>query len=179
MKRVLVIGSGGAGKSTFAKRLGNILNLGVVHLDSLYWKPGWIETPKQDWRKTIEGIITRDSWIMDGNYSGTLDLRLGACDTVIFLDSSRIVCLWRVIKRAMKYRNKSRPDMAPGCPERLRFGFFLWIWNYQKRTRPEIVRMLKENAEHKNVIWLRTVEEAETFLTAVSNPELTLRGENR
>jgi adenylate kinase family enzyme len=165
MKRILVIGSGGAGKSTLAKRLDRVLNVGVVHLDSLYWKPGWIETPKQDWQKTIESIISRDSWIIDGNYSGTLDSRLAACDTVIFLDSGRMICLWRVIKRAMRYRKKSRPDMAPGCPEKLNFEFFRWIWNYQKRTRPKIVRMLKEKAENKTVIWLRTGKEAETFLS--------------
>ena len=164
-----MIGPGGAGKSTFAKRLANILDLDVIHLDSLYWNKGWIETPKQDWKKTIERLVTRDSWIMDGNYSGTLDLRLGACDTVIFLDSARMICLWRVTKRALQYRNRTRPDMAPGCPEKLNLKFLLWIWNYQKRTKPRIVRMLKEKAENKNVIWLKTGEEAETFLNGVKN----------
>src|SRR5580765_7184882 len=94
MKRILVIGSGGAGKSTFAKRLGEILKIEVIHLDSLYWKPGWIEPPKPEWKKTIERLLTRDFWVMDGNYSGTLDVRFEACDTVIFLDIARMICLW-------------------------------------------------------------------------------------
>jgi adenylate kinase family enzyme len=164
MKRILVIGSGGAGKSTFAKRLSKILNIEVIHLDSLYWNPGWVETPKQKWKQTVEHIIARDSWIMDGNYSGTLELRFEACDTVVFLDIARRICLWRVIKRAAQYRNKSRPDMAEGCPERFNLEFILWIWSYKERTRPKIVRVLKENAHNKKVIWLRSDAEVERFL---------------
>jgi adenylate kinase family enzyme len=170
MKRILVIGSGGAGKSTFARRLGKILNIEVVHLDSLYWRPGWAETPKQEWKKTVEDIIARDSWIIDGNYSGTLELRFEACDTVIFLDIERMICLWRVIKRAVEYRNRNRPDMAEGCPERINLEFMLWVWNYKKRSRPKIVRVLKENAHNKKVIWLRSDAEAERFLAGIKDP---------
>jgi adenylate kinase family enzyme len=169
MKRILVIGSGGAGKSTFAKRLAALLDIQLIHLDSLYWNPGWVETPKQEWKNTVKQIITRDSWVMDGNYSGTLDLRLEACDTVIFLDIARVICLWRVIKRTVAYQNKCRPDMAEGCRERLDIGFLLWIWNYRKRTRPKIVSLLKENSDTKEVVWLRTNEEVERFLAGVED----------
>jgi adenylate kinase family enzyme len=167
MKRILVIGSGGAGKSTFARRLGKILQIEIIHLDSLYWRPGWVETPKQEWKKRVEHLIARDSWIMDGNYSGTLELRFAACDTVIFLDMERIICLWRVIKRAMKYRNKSRPDMAQGCPERVTLEFILWVWNYKKRSRAKIVRVLNEKTQNKKVIWLRSDAEVERFLAVI------------
>jgi adenylate kinase family enzyme len=168
MKRILVIGSGGAGKSTFARRLGKILNIEVIHLDSLYWRPGWVETPKQEWKKIVEQILAPESWIMDGNYSGTLELRLEACDTVIFLDIAPMICLWRVIKRAVTYRNKRRPDMAEGCPERMNLEFILWVWNYQKRSRPKIVRVLNEYPQNKKVIWLRSDEEAERFLSEIN-----------
>jgi adenylate kinase family enzyme len=167
MKRILVIGSGGAGKSTFARRLAALLDIQLIHLDSLYWNPGWVETPKQEWKETVKQIITHDSWVMDGNYSGTLDLRLEACDTVIFLDIARVICLWRVIKRTLAYQNKRRPDMAEGCRERFSIEFLLWIWNYRKRTRPKIVRMLKENSDTKEVVWLRTDAEVERFLARV------------
>ncbi len=83
MRRVLVIGSGGAGKSTFARRLGDILQIDVIHLDTFYWRPGWVETPKPEWREIVLGLVQRESWIMDGNFSGTLEQRLEACDTVI------------------------------------------------------------------------------------------------
>ncbi|MGH9842177.1 MAG: hypothetical protein ACREEM_25785 [Blastocatellia bacterium] len=111
MRKVLVIGSGGAGKSTFAKCLGERLHIEVIHLDMLYWNPGWIETPKAEWLRAVEELVKRDAWIMDGNYSGTLDLRLKACDTVIFLDLPRLTCLWRVLKRVVQYRGRRRPDM--------------------------------------------------------------------
>jgi adenylate kinase family enzyme len=164
MRKVLIIGSGGAGKSTLANRLGALLKLEVLHLDRLYWRAGWVEPPKAEWLKTVEELIKRDEWIMDGNYSGTLDVRLRACDTVIFLDLSRTVCLWRVLKRALMYRNKVRPDMAEGCHERLTLEFVMWIWGYPKRSRLKIVRMLESNAGVKRVVWLRSQAEVEKFL---------------
>ena len=164
MKKVLVIGSGGAGKSTFSRRLGRLLNIEVIHLDTLYWNPGWIETPKPEWRKIVEELVRQDSWIMDGNYSGTFDIRFDACDTVIFLDIARLICLWRVLKRAMLYRSGGRPDMAEGCQENLNLEFLRWIWNYPERSRPKVLKLLRENQQSKNVIWLRKQSDVESFL---------------
>jgi adenylate kinase family enzyme len=127
MKRILILGSGGAGKSTLASRLGELLKLEVIHLDSYYWKSGWIETPKEEWEEVIERLIIGDSWIIDGNYSRTLGQRIKECDTVIFLDRSRWICLWRVLKRRIMYRNGKRPDMAAGCEEKLDIEFMRWI----------------------------------------------------
>ncbi|HVG30603.1 MAG TPA: DNA topology modulation protein [Pyrinomonadaceae bacterium] len=166
MKKILVIGSGGAGKSTFSKRLGDALGLEVIHLDRLYWKPGWVEPPKPEWRARVEELLRGDSWIMDGNYSGTLDIRLGACDTVIFLDVPRAVCLWRVLKRAAVYRSGGRADMAEGCDEHFNPEFMRWIWNYPKRSRAKIFRLLGAGARDKTVVLLRTRAEIESFLAA-------------
>ncbi|HJR06304.1 MAG TPA: DNA topology modulation protein [Pyrinomonadaceae bacterium] len=164
MRKVLVIGSGGAGKSTFARRLGKLLSIEVIHLDTLYWNAGWVETPKAAWAATVAELVGRDSWIMDGNYSGTFDIRLKACDAVVFLDMPRLVCLWRVLKRLMIYRNRSRPDMAEGCDEKLNWEFILWVWNYPKRTRPKITAWMRENSGSKKVIWLRSPAEVERYL---------------
>ena len=169
MRKILVIGSGGAGKTTFARRLGELRNIEVLHLDSLYWNPGWVETPKPEWLKTVEELVARDAWIMDGNYSGTLDLRLRACDTVIFLDLGRAICLWRVLKRWMRYRNRSRPDMAAGCHEQFNPEFILWVWNYRRRTRPKVIKMLRENSGGKKVIWLRSPADVERYLADVTD----------
>jgi len=167
MKKILVIGSGGAGKTTFAKELGKILGIEVIHLDSLYWKPGWVETPKPEWKNIVEQQVARESWVMDGNYSGTIDLRFQACDTVVFLDLSRLVCLWRVVKRFLKYRNVNRPDIPEGCPEKLSLEFLLWIWNYPKNNRPKMLKMLTENQQGKELIWLRSPAEVTGFLDTV------------
>jgi adenylate kinase family enzyme len=164
MKRVLVIGSGGSGKSTFARRLGERLGLEVIHLDTLYWRPGWVETPKPEWQQAVAELLARDAWVMDGNYSGTLAARVAAADTVVFLDLPRLVCLWRIVKRRAAYRRRSRPDVAVGCPERLTPEFILWVWNYGRRTRPKVLALLAEHAHAKRVVRLRSAADVEKFL---------------
>jgi adenylate kinase family enzyme len=168
MRKVLVIGSGGSGKSIFATRLGELLKIEVLHLDKFYWRPGWVETPKAEWLRIVEELLKRDAWIMDGNYSSTLEMRLEACDTVIFLDMARSLCLWRVLKRVLMYRKGRRPDMAEGCHERFDLEFISWVWNYPRRSRPKIVEKLKSNSDSKKIVWLRTRSDVERFLADVS-----------
>ena len=87
MRRVLVIGSGGAGKSRFAVALGRRLGLPVIHLDAHFWHAGWVETPAAEWReRRWRSWSAGEAWVMDGNYGGTMAQRLATCDTVIFLD---------------------------------------------------------------------------------------------
>jgi adenylate kinase family enzyme len=167
MKRVLVIGSGGAGKSTFSRRLGERLGVEVIHLDVAHWRPGWVEPPKDEWARKVDGLCERDSWVMDGNFSVTLDVRLAACDTVVFLDLPRAVCVWRVLKRRMIYRGVARPDMAEGCHEKLDVEFLLWVWNYPGRTRPKVLALLERHGEGKRIVRLRSSAEVERFLAGV------------
>ena len=170
MKRVLVIGSGGAGKSTLARRLGEELGLPVIHLDRAYWRAGWVEPSKDEWRRMVEEMCAGDSWVMDGNYSGTLDVRLAACDTVVFLDLPRTVCTWRIIKRTLRYRGASRPDMGEGCREQFDkdfLVFLLWVWNYPRRSRPKVLERLEELSGGKQIYRLRSDAEVEEFLARV------------
>lgn len=169
MKRILVIGSGGAGKSTFAKRLGEILELKVIHLDSLFWSSGWVEMPKDQWRAMVEELIKGESWILDGNYGGTLDLRLAACDGVIFLDMPRMICLKRVFKRRMSHRKQSRPDMAPGCAERINLEFIKYIWDYPRTKKPAVLKKIESCSETKTVAILRSQADIEGFLAKATN----------
>jgi len=170
MKRVLVIGSGGAGKSTFARRLGALLGLEVIHLDSLYWQAGWVEPPREVWHERVSGLLRREAWVMDGNYSGTLEERLEACDTVVFLDLPRTLCAWRVLKRGLRYRGQSRPDMAPGCPERPSLDFLRWVWHYPTRSRPKVLRLLDAHGAGRQVFRLRSPAEVEEFLSRLAKP---------
>jgi adenylate kinase family enzyme len=170
MKRILVLGSGGAGKSTFATRLGELLKLEVVHLDQHHWQPGWVAPPKEQWLATVDKLIARDGWVMDGNFSGTIERRVAKCDTIIFLDLPRTLCLYRIIKRRLSHRGSTRPDMAPGCPEKIDLEFMLWVWNYARRTKPKIEQIMRDNAPAKKVITLRTPREVEEFLTTARAP---------
>lgn len=167
MRKILVIGSGGSGKSTFSTRLGALLNLEVSHLDKFFWRPGWARPAPEEWLQTVTELTDRDAWIIDGNYTRTLDLRIQKCDTVVFLDLSRWVCLWRIVKRVLRYRNDSRPDMAEGCPEKLDLEFLLWVWNYPRWTRPKVVRLCRERCAEKQIVWLRSRGEVERFLKTV------------
>jgi adenylate kinase family enzyme len=142
MRRVLVIGSGGAGKSTFARELGARTGLPVVHLDRLYWKKCWVETSKPEWEDVVRRTIACDEWVLDGNYGGTLDLRLAAADTCVFLDLPRWTCLRRALWRNVVFRGRSRPDMTDGCPERVTWEFVRWILTYRRLRRPGIMEKL-------------------------------------
>lgn len=170
MERVVIIGSSGSGKSTLARTLGEKTGLPVVHLDLHFWHPGWIGTPDPIWQEKMEAIVKPSKWIIDGNYRRTLDIRLQAADTVIFLDLPRWVCAWRAVKRRIEYRHKQRPDMAAGCQETL-FApdfpdFLVRIWQYPDRARPDILRHLSRLDGQKRMIHLRSSAEMQRFVAA-------------
>jgi adenylate kinase family enzyme len=137
MQKIMVIGCCGAGKSTFSKRLQEITNLELIHLDQHYWKPNWEETDKNEWQKVVQQLADKPNWIIDGNYTGTLDIRIEKADTIIYFDFPTWKCLWRVILRVFKYWGKQRPDMPKGCNERFDFEFlhYVAIFNILKRKR--------------------------------------------
>ena len=143
MKRVVVIGSGGSGKSTFSRELGQITGLPVVHLDKLFWHPNWTRTPEDEWHEIVRRECQAPEWIMDGNFGGTRRIRMQAADTVILLDLPRWLCMYRILKRTILYRRGSRPDMADGCSERFDPEFILWVWNYPNQGRRRVLMELR------------------------------------
>ena len=170
MKRIAVIGCAGAGKSAFARRLAERLDMPVTHLDTLFWRPGWTETPKDEWQATVSRLVAGESWLIDGNYGGTLETRLEAADTVIYLDMPRRVCLWRVVRRWATHWRKARPDMTEGCPERLNLQFLKWVWRYPRVSRPKTVAALASTMRRGTRVYaLRSPAEVEEFL-AIAAP---------
>ncbi|MEC5423764.1 DNA topology modulation protein [Virgibacillus sp. C22-A2] len=138
MKKIAIIGSGGAGKSTLAQRLGSILDIPVYHLDAIHWKPGWKAISRAELIEETEKILQHDAWIIDGNYGGTMDIRLQQADTVLFLHYPTIYCLYGITKRRIQYRNQTRPDMGEGCPEKLDWEFINWVRQFNKTKVPAI-----------------------------------------
>ncbi|HEX2174043.1 MAG TPA: DNA topology modulation protein [Dehalococcoidia bacterium] len=168
MQRIVILGSGGAGKSTLALQLGEALGLPVFHLDALFWQPGWVTTPRDERRRTLEQLVRSDAWILDGNWGGTgLDVRLAAADTVIFLDLPRALCLWRVIRRWLAFRGRTRPDLGADCPERLDPAYLRWIWDYPRLQRPALLRRIEEYRDGRRVIYLRSGAEVRAFLAGI------------
>ncbi len=164
MKKIIVIGSSGAGKSTFARRFGAATEIEVVHLDKLYWKPGWIEPSEDEWKAILVEALKGDSWIIDGNYSGTIEMRVAACDTVIFLDLPPVVCVYRILKRVAVHYGKNRPAMAEGCNEQFDWKFLVWVWNYPQRSKPVIEKVLEKYKDEKTIVRLNSKKAVENFL---------------
>jgi adenylate kinase family enzyme len=167
MKRVLVLGPSGSGKSTFAEKLADLLGIPCIHLDTHYWKPNWVDTPQEEWFEVVGELISRESWVMDGNYSSTLEMRIRRADTAIFLDVPRRLSFLRVFKRRLLHRGQVRPELAPGCYEKIDLDFIKWIWNYPKRSRPVIDKILSENSDSKIIRILKNSREVSEFLTQV------------
>lgn len=163
MKKVVVIGSGGSGKSTFSRQLGASVGLPVIHLDRLFWHAGWVKTPTDEWEEIVRREIEKPEWIMDGNFGGTREMRMNAADTIILLDLPRWLCLWRIFKRTVKYYGRTRPDMSDGCSEGADLEFILWVWNYRNDSRKRALDEL-DRLEEKEIIILKSRKEVSDFL---------------
>jgi adenylate kinase family enzyme len=164
MKRVLVIGSSGAGKSTFAVELGRLINLPVIHLDKEFWLPGWVMTERDEWREKVSELVARDEWIIDGSFDSSLDIRLPRADTVLFLDYPRYLCFWRIFKRVVTSLGYVRFDMAEGCPEKPDLSFIKWVWNYRRDHYPNIHEKLEKYFNNGDLIILRSPADAKRFI---------------
>jgi adenylate kinase family enzyme len=169
VQRVLVIGSGGAGKTTLARRIATAASLPLVHLDRLYWRPGWVPTPADEWELQVAELVRGERWVMDGNYGGTMALRVAAADTVVFLDVPRLTCLRRVTSRALRHRGRTRDDMAPDCPEHLSWEFVRWIWSYPRTRRPRVLELLAQfERTGGDAVVLRDSAEIDSFLRSAA-----------
>ena len=161
--KIMIIGSAGSGKSTLARQLGIRTGLPVIHLDKEFWQSGWIMTPREEWIEKQNRLLTGDEWIVDGNYGGTMDVRLERADSVIFLDFNRMICLYGILKRWLLHIGKTRPDMPEGCPEKIDMEFIKWVWDFPKRSRPHIVERLEQHKEEA-VIIMKNRKEVRRFL---------------
>ena len=166
MQRVLVIGSPGAGKSTFARKLAPLAGLPLIHLDAEYHLPGWVERDEDEWNAKVDDILARDCWIIDGNFGASMDRRLARADTVILLDYPGLLCLWRVIKRVTTLNGKVRPDAAPGCPERFDLEFLVYVAMFRRVKTPATERRLA--GFDGEIIRFRRPRDAQVFLDGLA-----------
>lgn len=172
MQRIAVIGCCGAGKSWLSLELGRRLRLPVVHLDRLHWQPGWVERAKAEFIAAQDAALPPDgAWIADGNYRGSMSLRLARADTVLFLDYSTSRCLARAVQRRLTYLNRSRPDMTEGCNETIDrefFRFLHYVARFRRRDRPKIVDKLKTLGPAQRLITMRHPRDADRFLDQIA-----------
>lgn len=154
--RILVIGCSGAGKSTLARALSEQLALPLIHLDAVYWLPGWQQPPRAVWRETVASLVADETWVMDGNYAGTFDIRMPRAHVIVFLDLPRLVCLWGILWRPLRNWGRQRPDMGPGCIERYDWPFVKYVWGFRDTERPKITAALRTLGSEAKLVHLRS-----------------------
>ena len=169
-KRILIIGNSGSGKSTFARFLGKITGKNVFHLDRYFWKPGCERTEPDEWKLIVKELISKDEWIIDGNYSGTLKDRAMRSDLIYFFDFHPAFCLYRIYKRSLfsKLKFDIRYDLADGCkeqwPDR---DFFRFVYEFNRNTRPRIISILEDiNYNGKNLTIFKNRMDYKKFITS-------------
>ncbi|MFC4171491.1 AAA family ATPase [Microvirga sp. GCM10011540] len=156
MRRILVIGSPGAGKSTLARRIAERLDLPLIHLDREYFGPDWIMPSRAEWREKVAQLASRPAWVMDGNYSSTFDIRVPRATDIVWLDIPRWRCLTGVAWRVAKNYGRVRGDLGPGCVERFDWSFMRWVWSYPDRMRGKTARLLERLRARQRVYILRS-----------------------
>ena len=172
INRIMIIGCCGAGKSTLARQLAEKTGLPLIHLDQYYWKPSWMETETKEWENTMHHLVEQDYWIIDGNYGGTMAIRLAKADTIIFLDRSRWLCTWRILKRLFQYRGRSRTDMPEGCRERFDWAFLVYTFTFWDRKRLGLLKRLARLREGQQVFVFRRDKEILAFLDTIKKSYL-------
>lgn len=169
MERVAVVGPGGAGKSAFSVELAERAGLPLVHLDRHFWRPGWVRTPRGEWRALQETLFSDPNWIADGNYQGTYDIRLRRADTLVILALPRFSCVAGALRRLLK--NWGQAVQAEGCPERFDVDYLRWIWRYPDEGRSRLDAAIAEHGKHLHIVELRSRSEAKAFLVGLTSPQ--------
>lgn len=159
MKRTVVIGCSCSGKSVFSRKLRDATGLSLYYLDMIWHKPDGTNISREEFDKQLDSIISRDSWIIDGNYQRTLETRIKACDTVFLFDLPTEIC----IEGALSRIGKKREDM-PWFENELDPEFRQWIESFRANQLPEVYRLLEKYKNNREIVVFRTREQADKFI---------------
>ncbi len=163
MKRIAIVGISGSGKSTLANKLGSKLGRPVIHLDKHYWDIGWKERySKEEFRQLVRKFAEEDTWIIDGNYRNSIDIRLERADTIIFLDFPKWKCLWRAFKRVLDRRQPF--DKTEGVKSKIDWALVKFILSYPSH---EMRARVEEYKDIKKILIARNDREAEAILDTI------------
>ena len=167
--KIAVIGYSGSGKSTLARILGERYGLPVLHFDRVHWVTGWQERDRAEVHQMVRGFMEKPAWVIDGNYTKfEYQRRMTEADLILFLDFPRLLCLWRVWRRYLCHRGRTRPDMGEGCPERLDLAFILWVlWEGRTGQKRDEYRRILAQYPEKTVV-LKSQREIDQYLEGLS-----------
>lgn len=154
MKKVIIVGSPGSGKSTFAAKLHDKTGLPLIHLDFYYHQMKYsYYNDRAAWVARVLLLMETDKWIMDGNYKSTILMRCETADTIILFDLPRWLCVYRVLTRRFHYRNKQRPDMPKEWSEKLTYEFIRYVWKFSKEQIPTVLEGIAANTDKQILIF--------------------------
>ena len=160
MKKVIVIGCSGSGKSVFSRSFASLTGLPLYHLDNIWWREDGTNISREEFDARLGEILARDCWIIDGNYKRTMERRMAACDTVIFFDLPLEACIEGIKER----RGKPRPDMPwKGAGDSDDPEFMAFVQSFNEEQRPHVIELL-EKYKDKNIVVFKSREESERFL---------------
>ena len=168
MERVMIIGSNGAGKSTFSYKLAELTGLPLIHIDQIYWRDCWQVTPSEDFEQAVLSEAQKDRWIIEGNNVRTLKQRLKYADTVLWFEFPPLRCIYNIFKREIKYRNRVRPDMPDQCVSKLGLKFLKSAWKFNRVNRQRI-RMQLESVSGVKVLKFRNYKQVQKFILNMEN----------
>lgn len=163
--KMAVIGYSGSGKSTLAAKLAQQQGIEALHLDTVFWLPGWEQRDRTEMRQLVgEYLDSHSDWVIDGNYSRILfERRIEEADRIILMQFSAFACLFRAWKRYRTYRGMTRSSMAEGCPEKMDAEFVRWLlWKGRTKKSRELLRGVQEQYPEK-VIWIRNQRQLDRF----------------
>lgn len=170
--RIIIIGNNGSGKSFLGRELSAITGIPCIHLDVEYWGPNWEQPTKKEWIVKQKELMSKEKWIIDGNHTGTMELRIESADLIIFLDINRLVCLYGVFRRL----GKKRPDMPESLEERYGLEFLKFlkgVWRFKKTRRCKIIKMQNKYSD-KQFLTIKSRKQLHDFLSQLKKKKLDI-----
>ncbi len=169
--RILVMGCSGGGKSTLSQKIATHVGLAYVSIDrDVLWLPGWVQRDKAEQRAIIVAKVQGERWIMDGTNPSTFDVRLPRTDLVIWVRMPRLLCIWGAVSRWIKWMGRTRPEMAPGCIEKIDWEFLRFIWTFEEKFTPRVLAGLAEHGPDVPVLQLKSRGEMRQLLDLLGRP---------
>ncbi|MEV4124191.1 hypothetical protein [Nocardia sp. NPDC049707] len=160
-QRIVIIGCGGSGKTHLANQLAALHGLPLTHLDAVYYDPDWNPLPAEEFQAIQQRLVDAPRWLIEGNYAGTMAIRLAAADTVIFLDLPARTCITGVLQRRWRYRGGQHHD---GVYDRITWGFLRYIWCYRAQIRPRVRDLIAERGKPGELVTLTSRRQATRYL---------------
>ena len=168
VERIAIVGCGGSGKSHVARELGRLLELPVTHLDAVYFDDRWNPLPMEQFEAAQRDLVATPRWVIDGNYHSTVQVRLAAADTVVFMDLPTGACRWGILSRSVRHGRGQHP--SDGVYNRITRDVLRYVLGYRRRMRPRVLEKIHQHADGARVIVLTGRRDARRFLRQVATP---------